>query len=1296
MFISLLLLVAGNILCQNENSDLQSKYEQKRQYKLNVYQRTLKYIQANPDNPKLADLYFNLAELSAEIDVFEPWKTASYYQKVLEYDPHYLFKDVVYYNIGYYSYKAIISHRDNSRLQNIELAINWPDSLRLSPDKLEPVISAYKKVFLEMPDSPYNTDAVYRLGRVYFDLAIDARIAKPYFEEAINYFDIVAKREGDPLRDYGLFQRAWTYFASGQFTKAIEDFSSILQILQNTSESEKRTFFEADAIENIAYSLIEYDGTDFVGFSQAAEVAARVLRSLVTDEYGEQILLKAVQLKRKYNAPMQAVDLYQSYLLLYPDSKISPAIIDSIIVIYQQNPRRVRGDQKAEELIINEMNRLVTDFTTESAWYQKNKGKDIWNELAVIQEAYAFLEPKYFNNFLRTRSQEDYEKYEQLVINYTAFPEFSDPESIARKKRMRKNIVDLSQDLAEITENPAHYFDTIAEINSYLERQSTPASLYHYHELKFYNYEKLYDLLIPVVKNQPFVDEERNLNLDKHGLDSLMIMAASEYLDFLEHYEAGGPDVDVQLIKVLYFRAELFYENNLFDEAKTDFLALLQHSLDRELKMISYSRLAEISQFQKRYDDAEFYFREASKYAENENKEFENNILAAQVSKAEALEASSNYHQAAGAYLKIAAELESEDQDAAIAFKLKAIDNFKLGGEFKRAIDIYLEIAAGRNTRGEILSAYHGAWSIADSLQYWQQSLDIRRQFISLYPRSNEAFKLRLQIVGLYESEKLNDKREAARLLEALHSDASKIDLGGENPANILLHAIKLYKELNDDEKVISLSKQFDQLYPEHEKANELLIAAAKILKEKGDLDNYEKIAERLYQKDPNIDLIVEVAVEKLKNIKETTDNLFEAGKYDAVIEMIGKFYEEESKFFQEGLEFPTAHIHETFDYYQNYINFIVKYENALRRAQQDILEKSPDELIKVNKLTRWKDHLAEGENRISRLMKKCDTLRDDFISLIQEGNKFNLETEQRTKALYYTAKAYDYSADVVLTQVQKYLDISNQLNNQQMKANPIQQQQYKTALKNTSLQLATEFRKKAAQIYQTLLKTFYDDKDYSDRWVELSLERMIDLGIRKDASQPEEPLINREEAKDSIRVEKKTEIKKEERQTVVTDNTWQAAGSALRFNSVKTNIDLPEFCAKLVWLPVGKANFQYFKNQMYGLENSSAREIWFAELDTTNVDIIYFRKSFVLPEQFEDAKLKIFGQHMITVWVNGDLLIDAQGIIYDNKLKKVKVNDLSLSNLKAGENEIIIEVIGADYYKGLIAEISYKTKEGN
>ena len=53
------------------------------------------------------------------------------------------------------------------------------------------------------------------------------------------------------------------------------------------------------------------------------------------------------------------------------------------------------------------------------------------------------------------------------------------------------------------------------------------------------------------------------------------------------------------------------------------------------------------------------------------------------------------------------------------------------------------------------------------------------------------------------------------------------------------------------------------------------------------------------------------------------------------------------------------------------------------------------------------------------------------------------------------------------------FIDISDQLNNERMAANPVQQQQYKTTLTNNGNQLALEFKKKAAQWYQTLLKTF-------------------------------------------------------------------------------------------------------------------------------------------------------------------------------------------------------------------------------
>ncbi len=473
----------------------------------------------------------------------------------------------------------------------------------------------------------------------------------------------------------------------------------------------------------------------------------------------------------------------------------------------------------------------------------------------------------------------------------------------------------------------------------------------------------------------------------------------------------------------------------------------------------------------------------------------------------------------------------------------------------------------------------------------------------------------------------------------------------------------------------MELSILFDQLYPQHESANNLLVAVAKTYKERGDEANYERIASRLYSKDRNLDLLVEVAVNKLKDIKDDADRLFENQQYDSVLDEIARFDKEEADYKKQGMQLPTEHIHETFAYYTNYIDYFNRFAAVLFRAHELVLDSSPQDLIKVNELTKWKDHLSEGESRISKLMKKCDNIRDEFIAIIQEGNQYNLGTLQRTEALYTAAQLYDYSADVVTKQVQKYLDISKQLNDKAMKANPIQQQQYKTALKNTSLQMATDFRKKAVQLYQTLLMTFADDKDYSDKWTEKSLARLLEWGVRKEAVEVVETLA----------------IPDMKAETICTDQTWLAAGSSLRYDPNKTSLSLAEFCETLIWLPVGKANFQYFKNQMFGLEQSEAQEIWFTDLDTTNVDIVYFRKVLQLPENASEAQLKIFAQHMFTIWVNGQQLADAVGVVYDPTMKKVQAQQIDIGTLNKGENTIVIEVIGADYYKGLIAELTYK-----
>jgi outer membrane protein assembly factor BamD (BamD/ComL family) len=1253
MFISLHIIA--------EDLAIREAYLSKLENKKQLYNQIFDFIQQNPDSPDLAKLYFNLAELSIEVNVFEVDKTVQFFQNVLLSDPDFDLLDIVLYNIGYFGQKEVVTRRDAARINNIELVMNWPDSLRLTEESLKTSIDAYTRILNEFPDSDYYTDAAYRLGRIYFDLALDAREAAPFYQKAIEYFSIVADRSGDPLQNYGLFQRAWTFFASAQFTLAIKDFEEILSEIEQKNVYLHRLFFEADAIENIAFSLIEYDGTDFVNYSQAALKAAQILQSDVFSEYGKQILIQSAELKKKYNAPMQAIDIYEVYLNIYSSDKHSPTIIDSVITLYRRYPNRVRKNQNAQDQIVAKLEELVHNYNTESEWYRRNRDEDIAAELAVINYAYAFLEPRYFNSFLRNQSAEDYQNYETLVLNFIAFDVFEDQESRERKQRMRRNLVNLSQDLSEITEEPAYYLKTIDEISRFIEGQPSDKDLFHYYEQRFYNYEKLAELM------KPQIQLDKDPLIRKNYLDSLLIAAADEYESYLQKLPANRSDSE--MIRTLYFRAELYLEKQSYDLSERDFNNLLSYPLSDEMRMIALSRLAEISQQKGDFEKASAYYQQASAYASDDKTlDFRNNMLASLLAQAQQLEDRGDYIAAARQYRRLADEVRSSNEEESIGFLIRAIANYKKAGEYQLAIDLYEIIASRKKNSNEILSAYLAAWTIADSLKNWQQSISLRQKFIKIFPRSEEAFRLRMQIIGFFEGPELNDLQKAGQLLEDLHTDARNSDII-KNPSAFLLHAVRVYQKAGDNEKLLQICLLFDQLYPQHEDANELLTIAARIYRDKGNNSGYEKVAARLYQKDPDIDLLLEIAVSNIRNNKARTDSLFAAGKFAAVQKEIDDYRQLEKNYRDQNLNLPTQHIQETYDYYEKYIAFYRRLSQKIEQLKNEILDRTPQELIKVNNLTRWADHLAERENRIGNLKSKCDNFKNDFVALIQEGNEYRLETAKRTESLYLVAKAYDYCSDVVIQQVQLYLDISNQLNNAEMKANPILQKQYKTALKNNSLELANEFRKNAVQVYQTLLITFYDDKDYTDSWAELSLQRLIELGVRSEA---------------------KRQIYQSLPHKIVSDSTWLAAVSNLKFDAEQTSVPLSEFSDLLYWYPTGEGILQYYQHQIYGLENSPAQVIWHPRRDTVNADIVYFKRNFVLPQTVEHALLTVFAQNKIRLWINDKQYLDESEMKIDLKMKQVLAVQLNLNDLQT-ENQIIIEVTGGKKFKGLILEISYQ-----
>ncbi len=1078
------------------SSELREKYQEKVNYKKDVYDRTLRFVNDNPKMSGLATLYFNLAEMSTEINISEPAITTEFYRKVLTYDDNFINKDVVLYNIGFFGFKSEIDKRNQARQNNIKLVMNWPDSLRLTEESLKYVINSHIELTETFPESVYFTESFYRLGIIYFELALDAHTPQKYFQQSVKYFDKVASQENDKLQNYGLFQRAWTNFTMGDFNNAIEDFTTILEVINTNSLQIETTFFEADAIENIAFSLIEYDGTDFVQYSAAAGKAKEIFHSFITDDYGKEILLKSISLKRIYNAPMQAADLYNAYINLYPGSIECPSMVDSIVTIYKNNPNRTRKGVAAEELIVDQYKRLTVEFRADSLWYQTNKGKNISGQLEIIRAAYEFLEPKYYNAFAASKTEEDYLQYKELVHNYSKYSEFDSDEYT---NKTNKNIADFSQELAETTQDPRLYFETIDNINDFIMNSPEFPKIFDYQETKFYNYERIYAILDSTVELHTYIDTTRNLSLDREGLDSLFITATNEYHDFLINYEGNENQVKKELIKIIYQRAELYYNREDFDEAFVDFEDVLQYQIENDLKKVIYSRLAEISQNKNNYDDAERFYREAVKYASDEEKEnFNNNILATMQAKATTFADSADFITAAQQYLKLSKELEAVDSDKSIGFIVNAIESYQKAEQNQTAIDLYLDIASRKENKNDVLAAYISAWTITDSLLDWSQSESLRKQFINKYKDSNEAYKLQLQIIGFYEGEQFNDKEKAAQMYLQLHDESERLDIGEDSRESIFLNAYKIYSDLENENKIVELSLAFEKLYPDHPKSNDFLINVAKIYSDRNEDKKFEELASYLYKKDSTIDLLVKVAADKLKMVNAEVDSFFVAEQYDLMFEKIKEFEELDKYYLAEGLSLPTDAIYDNFNYYTRYSTFGDKFHDGIDAVRFGFLSKSPDELIKVNELTQWKKHLVEGKRRIPYLMDLADIEKAKIIALIQEGNEYELKTGDRTEALYIAAQTYYYSAEVVLTQIQKYLDVSKQLNNEQMNANPVQQEQYKNTIMNNGNQIRLDFLKKAVQIYNTILTTFSKGKDYSDEWVEKTYNRLVELGIEK------------------------------------------------------------------------------------------------------------------------------------------------------------------------------------------------------
>ncbi|MCD4828722.1 MAG: hypothetical protein K8R90_04730 [Candidatus Cloacimonetes bacterium] len=1402
--------------------------EQKRQLSTRIEQSIRQY----PQSPDLPYLYYKLARLSAEIEgIQNPRRTAQLYEMVIDLDPTFNDRDVVLYNMAFFYYDAARQQRASAReraLQNDPaVAVNWPDEMRLTPETPEvaKAIDAYNTIFAEMTQSIYSSEAVFRLGNLYYDLAFDSRDPERLLDVAQRYFNILANREDDPLQKYGQFNRGWVNFTAGNYDAAIEDFAAILNTFDQGEAEDLRVYFQRDAIENIAFSLVQTDSLDFEGQSQAAQLAREGFIQLSSVEMVKQVLTEAINLKIELNAPMQAVDLYQAYIFLYPADILGPSYIDSIITIYKRYPARIRGvgsitadnaGQMVQPYVIDAYELMVNTYGPDSQWFSANSDTvGIGEQLDILRHAYIYLGQVFWNRFSDTRGEEEFEKFVELYTNFSKYSPFMDEDGRQWLYENEARAIQGSLTLADEIGDPTRWL--IAWRNIVRSNDNFPdnANFMVNETNAYFAVEKIFTLLDSTIDQQAYVDTLHDINIDRAYLNSMYIDGSLRYEHVLRNDSLNVVENGFeQLVQIIFKRAELRFETSLFDEAYTDFediLALAPE--DPDVRKVVLDRLAFLNNQRGNFTQAEDFYRRSLEYTQDDEERvtIENNIASAIQSGGNAFKESGNYAEAAQEFLRLADQVKPTDTDAALAFMAQAVDMYNQIPDYLASIGLLRDMADMRELKEEVLSYFVSAWNTADSLMGDQDLGDeLRWEFVNeRFPGSNEAYNIEIGIIQRFaESEDTALKEQAATMYVSVHDRADEIDMGEDTRENLYLNAISLHQDMGNEDTVIEMMLAFEIMYPEHEMANDFLVTVARIYKDRGNEARFKEMAFYINEKDPSIPLLESIAADELKEHYNAAIESFKNENYEVMREAITAYNATQVEYARLNLE--NAAAEEQFIYFEQYITYHQVTYVAGIAAAEAYLSTDPNELLLVGKPSKWKTRIAP---RVEAMPGKAEVAATAILETMRGGNEFDITIPQQTRLLWLAGQAYEYSHDVVVQQVQKYIDVTDE-SDKYRQSGPVVFEQFQAGVAQATQPQRTELLRSALSYYNTMLENFADNTDYTDEYTEQAIEKLIEFGFRKpketttiafDSSwrvnsaavtdydsertvsqnwtgvnivgqvspegMDEMQLAAGNMGMDSFyRVRFNAEIVPElirvnylaaqsagvyingqliERESSVVDSVevdgymYILYSMAISDNLFQGNNDLAVspvgetqvFSAQLVvqydqeqidffrntelatlgsdldwytlrtdsldtgtveigadWQTAASGHFSFYKVQMQNMQETNALEIWSPTYDSTAIDTVWFIKQIDVPTEIVKADLKFIGQQYISVWINGEPLFTDLEIIVDNIASQVLPYEISLEadRFQSGTNTILIKVVGAEQFKGMIFDMQY------
>lgn len=993
----------------------------------------------------MASAYFVMAELGNSIMPDQPKLILSNYKKVLEIDPKFHLTDAVLYNIGYISSLITKSNIENEilaleNMQHTSMIVNRQDSLLFSEMTYKEAIAAYKRITTEFKNSQYYSEALYRLGYIFFEIGTDAERPIEYYKMAREYYDEIINTPNNPYLYKALYQRGWTWLNSSSeeaYKHSIQDFATILRAIdQNEINDETEAIdYSLASKKNIGYCLIGLDSSDYNKSSIGAEYVLNNLSKMVNKSDLTQILDETINQDLALYLPMNAIDYMNVKIRLDPLAIENPIVSDSICTLYRLYPNLTRNGISADSIYIAERENIKTKYGLESDWYNSNKDKDIAKQLQIVKQAYIDLEKRYNNSFVDIPSVANSEKYVKLIDQYSRFREIHDAQSNTWIQEKQANIIAQNIKTTQQTKNVQQYLALASRIYIYNDKYPQNDSYFSLEGTAYNCARIVVDSLKTDLTALKTLDNNVVIPLSDENPSQYYQLAAQRFMSVLENDRFRSVQNDNLYISIILRQSEIAYEQQKHDLATSYYKMVIDFDgyVTPDVKRTVYINLAEIAESTNQFKDAENWYRNAEKYAlSEEDKEVLHQHTLIQIQNSiDKSNAAGNNTQMAEDYIRLANEYKLNNPVKSLQYLGEAQLAYQKAKDYSKSIALLLEISKAKTSSKEVFDFYRLAWSIADSSGNVNQSDSLKRSFMERYPSSNEAYQVRLSLIDKKISNPSTIKQAGEMYLE-LYNDikTNKIDSGNDDPASVYLAAIGMFDKAGSEQEKDKLAEQFISEYPNHPSTIPLMEYLADRALARGDIVKYDQIAKTIFLKDKTRNLrYSNIAKAKLEKIATEFNRAYRDKNWQNILKYIEEFKTIHTAYKNEGLNLDFSPVYSAFDLaekeykeIQERIAFINQFNKQLEKTETGFLRRSPDNLLKVNEYTKWKRNLIGGDNRIGALKNATSGEIIKIRNVLASGAKYNLDVNDRLRAFDLICRVAEYSSEVINLQVNKYM----------------------------------------------------------------------------------------------------------------------------------------------------------------------------------------------------------------------------------------------------------------------------------